>query len=289
MAHWPAPRFEKVGHRGKCACTSGLGVLVDLLDMAAIHVPFLLLLFYCRSIVQFFACQTHRTLISSSPISARFQQPKSKSTSKAPAFTTMEKSTPDSVTPQAPLAASPLCLNQLSKAGDQILIKHATARTDHQAYVVFDGVDNDIYVTSPPVGSVKNNGCLILGMSSPNGANSAVDVVLGSLRCRRWLACARNKLWWMTPEWGNQTTPLPPETQFLLCELEDESLGYAIVLPLIDSETFRATLRPRPLGNGSSNSSSFINNSKNSSDSHGNGSGNGNGNGNGNSNGNRYR
>lgn len=32
----------------------------------------------------------------------------------------------------------------------------------------------------------------------------------------RMLACARSKLWWMTPEWRTTTTGLPPETQFLL-------------------------------------------------------------------------
>lgn len=63
------------------------------------------------------------------------------------------------------------------------------------------------------------------------------------LKCRRFLAAARCKLWWMTPEWGVQANDLPPETQFLLLELE-EGGPYAIVLPLIDEDTFRGTLRP---------------------------------------------
>lgn len=33
------------------------------------------------------------------------------------------------------------------------------------------------------------------------------------LHCQRWLCCARNKLWWMTPEWGKTARELPPETQ----------------------------------------------------------------------------
>lgn len=33
------------------------------------------------------------------------------------------------------------------------------------------------------------------------------------LHCKRWLCCARNKLWWMTPEWGRSARDLPPETQ----------------------------------------------------------------------------
>jgi raffinose synthase len=47
----------------------------------------------------------------------------------------------------------------------------------------------------------------------------------------------------MTPEWGTEPGDLPPETQFLLLELKDGG-PYAILLPLIDRSTFRATLRP---------------------------------------------
>jgi len=47
----------------------------------------------------------------------------------------------------------------------------------------------------------------------------------------------------MTPEWGSQASEIPPETQFLLLELA-EGGPYAILLPLIDNNTFRATLRP---------------------------------------------
>jgi hypothetical protein len=64
------------------------------------------------------------------------------------------------------------------------------------------------------------------------------------LRCRRFLAAARNKLWWMTPEWGRAGSELPPETQFLLLELGMRG-PYAVLLPLIDNSVFRATLRRR--------------------------------------------
>lgn len=46
----------------------------------------------------------------------------------------------------------------------------------------------------------------------------------------------------MTPEWGSALAELPPETQFLLLEL-DEPGAFAVALPLIDGD-FRATLRP---------------------------------------------
>jgi raffinose synthase len=68
------------------------------------------------------------------------------------------------------------------------------------------------------------------------------------IKFKRYLACARNKLWWMTPEWGSSLHRLPPETQFLLLQLEDDGSSsskqrYALLLPLIDGD-FRGTLRP---------------------------------------------
>jgi raffinose synthase len=47
----------------------------------------------------------------------------------------------------------------------------------------------------------------------------------------------------MTPEWGSAAKDLPPETQFLLLQLSPSG-PYAVILPLIDSDTYRATLRP---------------------------------------------
>ena len=47
----------------------------------------------------------------------------------------------------------------------------------------------------------------------------------------------------MAPEWGSAAKDLPPETQFLLLQLSPSG-PYAIILPLIDSGRFRATLRP---------------------------------------------
>jgi hypothetical protein len=83
---------------------------------------------------------------------------------------------------------------------------------------------------------------LVLGVENSSGSVSLADFELGILRCNRWLACARNKMWWMTPEWGTSGRELPPETQFLLLELADGN--YGILLPLIDNDTFRGTLRP---------------------------------------------
>eukprot|EP01025_Chloroclados_australasicus_P016278 TRINITY_DN1809_c0_g2_i5.p1 TRINITY_DN1809_c0_g2~~TRINITY_DN1809_c0_g2_i5.p1 ORF type:complete len:344 (+),score=49.98 TRINITY_DN1809_c0_g2_i5:4-1035(+) len=68
------------------------------------------------------------------------------------------------------------------------------------------------------------------------------DFVIGKLKCKRLLVCARCKLFWMTPEWTQYPQGIPPDTQFMLVELQDEDC-YAIILPLIDN-AFRCTLRP---------------------------------------------
>ena len=49
----------------------------------------------------------------------------------------------------------------------------------------------------------------------------------------------------MTPSWGTKAGDLPPETQFVLLELQPGG-PYAVLLPLIDCDTYRATLRPSP-------------------------------------------
>lgn len=57
----------------------------------------------------------------------------------------------------------------------------------------------------------------------------------------RFMACARCKLWWMTPSWGTEVTEVPAETQFLLLELTNGA-GYVVLLPMISDDGFRATL-----------------------------------------------
>ncbi|KXZ42611.1 hypothetical protein GPECTOR_130g572 [Gonium pectorale] len=88
----------------------------------------------------------------------------------------------------------------------------------------------------------SKRGGVVLGLTSPVGPTNTLDITIGQLNFKRLLACARNKLWWMTPEWRTATWALPPETQFLLAEMAADG-PYAIVLPLIDGD-FRGTLRP---------------------------------------------
>jgi hypothetical protein len=70
---------------------------------------------------------------------------------------------------------------------------------------------------------------------------SQLEARLGALPpdAGRWLACARQKLWWMSPDVGARDDPVPPETQFLLAQLADGM--YVVVLPLVGN-SFRTAL-----------------------------------------------
>jgi len=98
----------------------------------------------------------------------------------------------------------------------------------------------------------RSDGGLFLGAKLQRGATSFHRLRLAqTLRCKRFLACARVKLWWMQPHWGTRGEDVPPETQFLLLELGQDG-PYAIIMPLLcdspaadggDDVTFRASLR----------------------------------------------
>ena len=69
------------------------------------------------------------------------------------------------------------------------------------------------------------------------------ELELGALSCKRLVAGARTKRWWMGPSFGKRAADVPPETQFLLLELDDDA--YVVLLPLVDG-FFRSTLRATP-------------------------------------------
>lgn len=73
------------------------------------------------------------------------------------------------------------------------------------------------------------------------------------LQGRRFLALSKAKQYWMVPAWGSSAAEVPIETQLLLLEaageLAEEGQGageavYALLLPLIDGNRFRGSLRP---------------------------------------------
>lgn len=103
---------------------------------------------------------------------------------------------------------------------------------------ILDGISN---AKSCPI----DDGMAVLGFSTVDDeAVSSHDFPLGTLCSTRFLALGRTSLWWMTPCWGDSSTSIPGETQFLLLELSDKT--YAVMLPLIHENAFRATLRPFP-------------------------------------------
>lgn len=116
--------------------------------------------------------------------------------------------------------------------------------------LVIEGVASSAFVDTPH----SKNGALVLGFNSEQGPVSICDINVGKLKFKRFLACARNKLWWMTPEWRTSTQNMPPETQYILLELEDDG-PYAVLLPLID-DSFRATIRS--IQSGRAKDGSFV-------------------------------
>jgi hypothetical protein len=137
------------------------------------------------------------------------------------------------------------------------------ACTDHGAMVLgFQSAEGPTSFLDLSIGQVSSShpphtltdhvhtmkGCTPRSLHPPSPAHAYPHPLsTPQLNASRLLACARCKLWWMTPEWRTSTLDLPPETQFLLAELKGGEAGqaplsYALLLPLIDGD-FRTTLR----------------------------------------------
>ncbi|CAG9463651.1 unnamed protein product [Pedinophyceae sp. YPF-701] len=108
---------------------------------------------------------------------------------------------------------------------------------------------------TPDTGEGSLSGGAILSLTLPTGSSPArsLDAALGRLHCRDFMTIYRNKFCWSSPAWGSKAADLPPETQFLLGELPAEESGgssepcrptYVVLVPMLDSEAFRATLIP---------------------------------------------
>ena len=113
-----------------------------------------------------------------------------------------------------------------------------------------DGETHINVLTDVPAGSVYVNTSgstrdgtpfVVLG-ARPNSGNPTSHFLasLGALHGRRWVACAKNKLWWMTPSWGEAGGAVPVETQFLL--VEAGAGVYVCMLPLIYDGAFSGML-----------------------------------------------
>lgn len=98
------------------------------------------------------------------------------------------------------------------------------------------------------LGQVGDVGWCHLPLLAPTKSLLVCRHACPQLACTRFLALGRTSIWWSTPAFGGcQASEVPPETQFLLLELAPGG-PFALLLPLIDSDRFRGTLRPPRCG-----------------------------------------
>jgi len=111
---------------------------------------------------------------------------------------------------------------------------HATSFDGKVSVPILEGVGAGIYVDD------LDDVHMFVGMSQKEDLAQHV-VRLGTLPATmgRWLSCARQKLWWMSPDVGARLDALPAESQFVLY---DAGQGmYVVMLPLVGN-TFRSAL-----------------------------------------------
>jgi len=138
---------------------------------------------------------------------------------------------------------------KVSWVTEEIGGKHSI-RIEGRAQPVLEISDPSIYT------EVMGPDHLILGVQRELQNQMRVD--LGPLNAERWMALARQKLWWMVPSVGsgcskvklpnqsNKMDPIPQETQFLLGKVDENS--YVLLLPLVD-QVFRTSLYSDPRRN----------------------------------------
>eukprot|EP00471_Norrisiella_sphaerica_P006578 CAMPEP_0184490666 /NCGR_PEP_ID=MMETSP0113_2-20130426/18508_1 /TAXON_ID=91329 /ORGANISM="Norrisiella sphaerica, Strain BC52" /LENGTH=939 /DNA_ID=CAMNT_0026874659 /DNA_START=713 /DNA_END=3529 /DNA_ORIENTATION=- len=139
--------------------------------------------------------------------------------------------------------AIPIQFHSLQQGGEVFM--GPTGSKDAPDKPFFDlGGNTMIY---PEVSDSHN---IIFGVDTSKGGSKYQDksqlaLDLGELRVEKWMACARQKLWWMTPSVGTKHDKIPAETQFLLGEIPSEDgngeTRYVLMLPLVD-QTFRTAL-----------------------------------------------
>lgn len=103
---------------------------------------------------------------------------------------------------------------------------------------ILEGVGSRMYVDDLDATS------MLLGIKA-EVARSQHRIALGTIPvgAGRWLACARQKLWWMSPDVGPREQQIPAETQFLLLDL-GQGL-YGVLLPLVGN-SFRSAIWGEP-------------------------------------------
>ena len=111
------------------------------------------------------------------------------------------------------------------------------AQVDAQRFTLLRGLADGLSASEAPedeAPSTTSGGAFLSLRGSAEKSEHRLS--LGALECERLLAGARTKRWWMGPAFGAAAADVPPETQFLLCQLSTDA--YALMLPLV-----RAPLR----------------------------------------------
>jgi len=110
---------------------------------------------------------------------------------------------------------------------------------------------------------------IVLGFSGSHGA--LVESSIGQIAATTSLLCLnKSKLYWMIPTHCTRASDIPAETQMILMRLSKENKGqqheqhetsrytYAVLLAMIDNNTFRASLRPPPPNNTNNKKNSIF-------------------------------
>jgi len=112
---------------------------------------------------------------------------------------------------------------------------------EHNGATILAGASNRFEIDNS-----NTAGSFLSVSANQSRETSTIEADLGLLQGSRYLACHRQKLWWMVPDWGStKTDTVHDETQFLLVRLHDDEPGaaekYAVILPII-SGAFRASI-----------------------------------------------
>jgi hypothetical protein len=110
----------------------------------------------------------------------------------------------------------------------------------HVVDILTDIPESSIYVDTTNSSPKSSNPFVIIGATPTHLPCSHFLASLGTLHASRWVASAKNKLWWMTPSWGVSAGAVPVETQFLL--VEAAAGVYVCLLPLIYDGAFSGML-----------------------------------------------
>uniref|UniRef100_A0A7S3L0E3 galactinol--sucrose galactosyltransferase n=1 Tax=Amphora coffeiformis TaxID=265554 RepID=A0A7S3L0E3_9STRA len=187
----------------------------------------------------------HRPLSSVSSFSTRTASPSTTTTS----TTTSTSKQETTLFPTVLQKTAPTTKNPHSEEESLRLDAQGNLRLGDDR-ILLNGFDPSMWSTiRPPNNSNSNNNN---NRVKANGLflhtqHAASEEPIGDLvTCHKLLAVARQTRYWMGPKFGETGADIPPETQFMLMQLDKDKdttePSYAVFLPLLDNG-FRATLQ----------------------------------------------